>query len=107
MGYDTTYKLNKPVQLQARIQKELIRISDYFNTDDDIMDLENGFMNCKWYEHEEELRELSTKFPNILFELEGHGEENDDMWIKYFKNGKMQRCNAIITFEPYDKTKLH
>lgn len=31
---------------------------------------------CKWYSHEEEMRSLSKKFPNVLFKLHGEGDEN-------------------------------
>ena len=69
---------------------------------------EDGTCNgeCKWYDHEEDMRSFSEKYPTILFELEGEGEENGDHWFEYYLNGKMQRCKAIITFEPYDVTKL-
>lgn len=52
------------------------------------------------------MKNLSKKFPSVLFILEGEGEENDDIWKKYFKDGKVQECAAKITFDPYDETKL-
>lgn len=61
---------------------------------------------CKWYEHETELKSFSKKHPQWLFILEGSGEESDDMWKKYFLNGKVQVAKAIVTFEPFDKNKL-
>ena len=51
--------------------------------------------------------EVSKLYPEHLFMLEGEGEESGDIWRKYFFNGKYQICNAIITFEPFDKTKLN
>ena len=47
------------------------------------------------------MRDFSLKYPSTLFTLEGSGEEDVDMWIKYFLNGKMQRCQAKIVFEEF------
>lgn len=44
----------------------------------------------KWYGHEEDMRELSLRFPDVLFRLDGEGEEAGDKWIKFFRNGRLQ-----------------
>lgn len=36
----------------------------------------------------------------------GYGEESGDVWRKFFYNGKVQRCETVIAFDPYDPTKL-
>ena len=59
-----------------------------------------------WYDHEIDMIDLSKKFPDILFCLQGTGEENEDIWEKYFQNGKMQRCYAEIVIPPYDPEKM-
>ncbi len=61
---------------------------------------------CKWYNHETEMKCLSEKFSTVLFILKGKGEEAGDLWIKYFKHGKMQVCKVIITYDPFDEGKL-
>lgn len=61
---------------------------------------------AKWYDHEDDMRKLSQMFPNAIFYLFGSGEEYDDIWFKYFKNGKMQYDPAEITFDDFDETKL-
>lgn len=68
----------------------------------------NGHSNdsASWYEHEKHMKELSSTCPDAVFTLYGEGEEATDMWFKYFKNGKMQVCDAKITFEDYDESKL-
>jgi len=34
----------------------------------------------KWYGWEEDMKKLCKLFPNILFILDGDGEDSDDMW---------------------------
>lgn len=61
---------------------------------------------CKWYEHDKHMREVSKNNPGTIFILEGEGEESGDIWKKYYLNGKCQEARAIITFEPFDEKKL-
>ncbi len=58
---------------------------------------------CKWYRHEKDMKVISKIYPDILFILEGIGEESEDMWMKYFKNGKMQVCKAEIVFPAFNE----
>lgn len=60
----------------------------------------------KWYESDNDMKEFSKKHPNLLFILHGEGENNDDIWITYYRNGKAQHCPAIITFDAFDESKL-
>jgi len=62
--------------------------------------------SCSWYDHETDMREFSKRFPDILFKLRGEGAESGDIWAKYFKDGKMQDCQAEINIPPYDESKL-
>ena len=57
----------------------------------------------KWYEHEEDMKQFSKKFPDTLFTLKGIGEESGDIWVKYFKNGKMQTVKAKIEISELDR----
>ncbi len=61
---------------------------------------------CKWYEHEGQMAEFSKRYPEVVFELSGEGEEGQDIWKKYFKNGKVQRCPAKIAYELFDETRM-
>ena len=62
--------------------------------------------SCKWYSHQEDMKAFSKKHPEAIFELSGEGEESGDIWKEYYKNGKMQRCKAVITFEEFNPKKL-
>lgn len=61
---------------------------------------------AKWYSWVEDMKELSKIFPETVFKLHGEGEENDDLWDAYFKNGKEQECRADIIYPDYDEEKL-
>ena len=113
MGYHTAYNLS--TQDSYMDISEILRKVDSGDLGDDY-----GFEglnyaltldgDCEdsvnWYNHEDDMRGLSEKFPDVVFCLHGQGEDNDDMWYKYFKNGKMQSCYAKITYDDYDKSKL-
>lgn len=114
MGYYTRYDLeaDKPsVELSQAIDtKEFSSGYNLFprgcDNDRDNDEWDTGGDTCKWYEHEDDIRALSLRFPAVLFTLHGTGEEQGDEWYKYFKGGKMQECRAVVTFEPYDESKL-
>lgn len=62
--------------------------------------------SSRWYDHEDEMRSFSEQFPHVLFTLSGEGEENGDLWKKYFRNGKMQAAPAKITYAEFDESLL-
>lgn len=71
-----------------------------------IADYEVFSNRCKWYEHEQHMREYSKQHPKLVFQLHGEGEESGDIWQKWFVNGKMQTCHAKIVFDKFDPTQL-
>ena len=62
--------------------------------------------NCTWYDHDNDMKALSKEFPDVLFTLHGIGEEAGDIWVKYFRNGKVQSVKGRIVFDPFDPKKL-
>lgn len=107
MGYYTRYKL----EIKTIDQPNDVSHNDiwtWIKNQNEKSDLFYGLNgdDCKWYDHEDAMRKLSSKYPEFLFTLSGEGEESGDIWCKYFKGGKMQRADAVITFEEYDEKKL-
>lgn len=86
------------VSLEDEIEK--MSVFEYGNFDD------GYYANAKWYDWEEDMCILSKRFPEILFCLHGNGENNDDLWVAYFFEGKCQYCPAVITYEDFDPSKL-
>ncbi len=100
MGYYTEYYLSANDQsIVDGAEENLYNISGY--------QIEFGWNDgCKWYDHVKDMKLLSKMYPEVIFTLQGEGEESDDLWVKYFKNGKMQECKAEITYEKFDESKL-
>ena len=52
----------------------------YFLTDDAV----------SWYEYDDDMKQVSTLFPNLTFRLDGNGEDTMDIWSAYYKNGDVE-----------------
>lgn len=61
---------------------------------------------CKWYEVDEHMMEFSQLYPDYIFIIEGEGEESDDRWRAYYRNGKMHRDQMIMRFPDFDPSTL-
>lgn len=112
MGYYTYYTMeavdtntNGPlsVEKEREICKRLWEISeDAIYKGDRFYDCLNDVL--KWYSHKDDMITLSKEFPEVMFMLEGEGEERDDNWRFYVQNGEWEICYGRIVFEtPSDK----
>lgn len=114
MGYSTMYSLsvlNKSPEENYDLIAQLMKVArDLDGEEADILfalDVDGGCMQaCKWYDFDEDMARYSTYFPDVVFELDGVGEESDDQWKAYFHDGKMQKVMATITYEPFNPEKL-
>lgn len=97
-----------PARVRCQGHEEIVRQLHEESEDARSAFKENGrpIEPLKWYDHEEDLKAFSLKHPNLLFKLSGEGEEAEDLWDKYFQNGKMMVCKAVITKPPFDPSKL-
>ena len=122
MGYYTRFELTtknnkyKVSEIATYMKKVCLKDGKYYPFkyelddylfDEDVYDLEFDMTDeCKWYDYDQEMLELSRQFPETVFCLYGDGEEGMDVWYKYYKNGKSQYCPAKVTFDEYDENKL-
>ena len=99
MGYYTNYKVTTD-EIIPEFDDLLKSFSQYtfFNGESP--------EKIKWYSHEDDMRKLSHAHPKVLFTVRGEGEESDDLWIKYFLNGKMQKCVGTVVYPPFDAKRL-
>ena len=108
MGYYTRYTLSlvgaaNPDD-ELRIIHQLREWNEY--AEHAFSDAGSQSSEVKWYDHEDDLLDFSRRFPQVTFKLSGRGEENGDIWDKYFRNGKMQTCRAEIRKPDFDPSKL-
>jgi len=120
MGYYTDYTLNifsavrdlsgkiigmedgiSPI-MQQQIEAEIEKMNIF--SDGNVLD--SYYVNAKWYDCEDDMRLLSAKFPDIVFWLNGEGEGSDDLWQRFFVEGKIQECYAKIIYDDFDASKL-
>jgi hypothetical protein len=60
----------------------------------------------KWYSAESDMKKLSLHYPDVVFCLEGQGENHDDFWVIYICNGHIQNANRRIVEDPIDFSQL-
>lgn len=53
---------------------------------------------CKWYDCFDDMKQLSSEFPEIKFTIYGDGEDSDDRWVAYFVAGKGEEYQAEIVY---------
>jgi hypothetical protein len=109
MGYRTNYTLSVKNDDNPKVADfdKWLETKPQFESGYNVTDFFEGEAEaCKWYGHTEDMIKMSLQFPDLIFQLKGEGEEPEDIWIKYYKNGKVQICHAKITFDEYDETKL-
>lgn len=107
MGYYTAFTLivreDGEQYDSAEFSPELVEaLNEFFEQ----VNEDQAYTNSKWYDFESDMRVLSEKFPSLLFVVHGEGEESADLWDCYVQNGKLQMCQAKITYPPYDKERM-
>lgn len=99
MGYYTSFEINVTgTEDFETIHSTIEQVSDYSF---DQYPHTKSMSSCdtyKWYSWQDDMKEVSKRFPNSLFIVNGLGEEDGDIWRCYFRRGKMDHINAEIVF---------
>ncbi len=119
MGYDSQHNLTITCNpgIHCTVVQELVEELGKMNVFQTIEDLgisphDNRYhlFACTdwihWYDSEEDLQILSAKFPEVLLEETGQGENYDDAWTTYFKGGRYMADAQEVVIHPFDETKL-
>jgi hypothetical protein len=99
MGYYTQYEIcldgsQSDIQQFAKTHGAfLLNVLEAFDSDPGYYSGEG-----KWYNWQFDMMALSVLWPNIEFQVNGRGEDNDDVWRARVRNGKLQRVEATLTF---------
>lgn len=111
MGYYTHYTIDivgtKDFEEKKKIIKEVNEVSGYgelfhHERNNGSFDTEES---VKWYDWDDDVKEISAKYPELLFVILGDGEEDDDYWKCFFKAGKADMCSATVRIE-YPDSKM-
>ena len=94
MGYYTKYKIKAVDENGSFIKKKKFfnDLKLYNGEASWEKDSNNAFSlfdgeETKWYEHDDDLLLASEQHPTTTFILSGEGEDNGDVWAKFYKNG--------------------
>lgn len=102
MGYNTYYHIDVDIESSDDFKETFEEISGYYP---DYYD-NTFYIDGKWYDHEGDLKVISSRFPDKLITVKGYGEEQPDIWIGYFKNGQGYKVKVPIIFPEFQENLL-
>jgi hypothetical protein len=101
MGYYTHYKLSaRTIDGKASdLPQEAFSLGGEAWETSGVDAIPSG-CEVKWYGHDSDMVQLSTRHQDIVFVLDGDGEEAGDVWRKFYLNGKMHCWRASVERPP-------
>jgi hypothetical protein len=104
MGYYTHYTIRitdaDNANQMTEIAEKLGLSEERYETSDEGTKLSTDF-DDKWYSWKEQFLRVSRVYPRVLFEVNGEGEENDDLWKARIRNGEAEVIHAKIVFDEF------
>lgn len=98
MGYETTCRL-RSTGSRDDLVRVLIEVAEMPR--EIALDLTGGAMTTKWWKPRPIILEISRRLQDVTLTLEGDGEENEDLWVEEYLNGRYRRSEAIITMSDF------
>ena len=100
MGYYTTFSLALEEGPREQYQRMLEDI-DAIMGDNGMSSFES--VNAKWYSYDTDIRELSLRYPDNTFRVNGDGEDPYDLWQEFWRAGN--RFREQVQFARYEEIK--
>ena len=107
MGYNTYYTVeinDIPPKCMENIYSKIDSfLEDIWESSDTFI---GGSYYGRWYDWDRDLINLSSEYPEIFIVVDGDGEERDDFWRAFIKDGAIQYSGGHIVYDEYDPEKM-
>jgi hypothetical protein len=91
MGYYTDYEISAQGEHADEAVTFLTEVcAGYDNWDDGCL------QDAKWYDWNLDLKKASLEYPEVLFILDGIGEESPDIWRAWALDGRVEKVVATM-----------
>ena len=94
MGYITSYELEYKfdnTDMRDKFEKRFKEVTGY--------EMDNLF-HTSWSACDLDMKHLSKEFKDVLFTLEGTGEDADVKWVSYYLNGVEEQAKVTVVVSP-------
>lgn len=106
MGYKY-YTLKIPNVSTERQKRIIVQLRNLYKNAELAFDGDGIARNCaQWYSLTKNMKEFSKIYPDLLFIIEGEGNEHETFWKEYHKNGKVQIVYPDLIWPKFDEGKL-
>lgn len=101
MGYRTRFTISvDPKEREPEVGTRLVVVSGYGT---ELSHINHG-EEVKWYDCDEHCEQVSREFPDVTIRVQGIGEEQGDVWVSFWRDGKVQHHRAAAFVGPETPT---
>lgn len=106
MGYNTYYNIEVENIPAESVQPLVTRLEPMLEDTHAIFNTIFGSYYGRWYDWDKDLLAISSDYPDVFITVHGDGEDSEDLWRAYIKDGAIQECGAKIVYDEYDPAKM-